>query len=61
MPESVGMPRRDVRAALRHSGGLAAEFIFVAAVLFGSLGIAVVIFVGMDALKGGGLAVVSES
>lgn len=59
MPEGVGMPKRDIPATLRHTGGLAGEFIFVVAVLFGSLGVGVVLFVGMDALQGAGLAVFS--
>lgn len=59
MSEGVDMPKRDILAALRHSGGLLGEFIFVVAMLFGSLGIVVVLFVGMDALKSGGLIVFS--
>lgn len=59
MSEAVGMTKHDIAATLRHSGGLLGEFIFVVATLFGSLGIVVVLFVGMDALKSGGLAVFS--
>ena len=59
IPETEGMIKQDIGPMLRHSGGLVAEFVFVVAVLFGSLGIAVVVFVGMDALQGAGLAVFS--
>lgn len=59
MSEGVAMTKRDIPAAVRKTGGMIGEFIFVVAMLFGSLGIAVVLFVGMDALQSGGLIVFS--
>ena len=46
------MPARDI-SPLRRVGGFAGEFIFISAVLFGSLGVAVIVLGGFNPLEGG--------
>ena len=51
------MTKEDIAPKLRRTGGLFGEFIFVAAMLFGCLGIVVVLLIGPNALQTPGLIV----
>ncbi len=52
MLDLAGMPARD-SSSLRRVGGFAGEFIFISAVLFGSLGVAVIVLGGFNPFEGG--------